>query len=631
MMKPLATLKCGFEMVMYKKGGPMKLYSFSFTRPVGHRIDQCEVTLYSTESGFEFRCGFSGTECVHPLPLEKVGAFVGALHGLDQSHLVHAIRRIAAQGDSHKIHEIIHKTLPASWTWRSTDGASGERSTNQTPKDSALLEREEEVLGELKRPTLGRRLTLTDVGSVVEILPFVFAKLEPPESIQSLENLIFLRSARIESLLDEPLVEIPKASAMAAITLLIRGLDIPEDLTPGLSHFDDPLAFAALIAAAVHANQFDKSGFPYIEHPRRVFLNSQWSLDPATVPEDELSAGLQAAWLHDVIEDSRDSFYRPVGSQDLENWGFNKRVIFLVQLLTRSEETSSHNYYRLISGDPTARSVKLADIADNLASWRIELLDASTRETLITKYGKALAALNFNDGKESWFSIRIAAFDEGLWPLFARAESHEALRQKQDRSRDLRGLKISSKRNTWNRELNQINQQGGEIIRDSAWLERKAALTPYDALEPYPLDSWFAALFILHAQAEDTGSQEARDTAQSLATFLDSINRAEAQFFKHWGWVPRDANFNQVKLRYPAALASLHNYSDRLKEVGDGNYSVEGDYHGGQEMLLAGATDSQLLDMGLIAFGEWRPAWPSMAMKSVVIEIEMRTRRKNGK
>jgi hypothetical protein len=275
--------------------------------------------------------------------------------------------------------------------------------------------------------------------------------------------------------------------------------------------------------------------------------------------------------------------------------------------------------------------VKLADIADNLASWRTELLEASTRETLITKYGKALAALNFNDGKDSWFSIRIAAFDEGLWPLFARPESHEALRQKRDQFRDLRGLKISSKRNTWNRELNQINQQGGEIIRDSAWLERKAALTPYDALEPYPLDSWFAALFILHAQAEDTGNQEARDTAQSLATFLDSINRAEAQFFKHWGWVPRDANFNQVKLRYPAALASLHNYFDRLKEVGDGNYSVEGDYHGGQEMLLAGATDSQLLDMGLIAFGEWRPAWPSMAMKSVVIEIEMRTRRKNGK
>lgn len=55
---------------------------------------------------------------------------------------------------------------------------------------------------------------------------------------------------------------------------------------------------AERIAREAHEGQFDKAGRPYVEHPARV---AAWAarLDP-----DAPSAVIEAAWLHDVLEDT---------------------------------------------------------------------------------------------------------------------------------------------------------------------------------------------------------------------------------------------------------------------------------------------------------------------------------------
>ena len=94
-----------------------------------------------------------------------------------------------------------------------------------------------------------------------------------------------------------------------------------------------------------------------------------------------------AAWLHDVIEDS------DVTARDLRNAGIWPVVVDVVVLLTRTADVSSEDYYELIRVNPFARAVKLADIADNLAPWRVRHLDRGTQARLSGKYKKALIAL----------------------------------------------------------------------------------------------------------------------------------------------------------------------------------------------------------------------------------------------
>ena len=58
-------------------------------------------------------------------------------------------------------------------------------------------------------------------------------------------------------------------------------------------------------------------------------------------------------------------------------------------LLDRDDE----EYYAAIRANTHARAVKLADIDDNTADWRVAQLDDATRERLAAKYAKARAAL----------------------------------------------------------------------------------------------------------------------------------------------------------------------------------------------------------------------------------------------
>jgi (p)ppGpp synthase/HD superfamily hydrolase len=128
---------------------------------------------------------------------------------------------------------------------------------------------------------------------------------------------------------------------------------------------------ARAIATIAHRGQTDKLGAAYIDHPRRVAERLSDPLEQAV------------AWLHDVVEDT------DISADDLLAAGLLPEVVGPVALLTRRDDVPSDDYYRAIRADATARAVKLADVADNTAGWRVERLAPEERERLAKKYENA--------------------------------------------------------------------------------------------------------------------------------------------------------------------------------------------------------------------------------------------------
>lgn len=110
---------------------------------------------------------------------------------------------------------------------------------------------------------------------------------------------------------------------------------------------------AIAIAAEAHAGQTDKAGQPYILHPLRVMLRV------------ESPAERMAAVLHDVVEDS------PVTLQQLAAEGFSQDVLDAVDALTKRPGETRVIAARRAAANPIARTVKLADNAENMDLSRI--------------------------------------------------------------------------------------------------------------------------------------------------------------------------------------------------------------------------------------------------------------------
>jgi (p)ppGpp synthase/HD superfamily hydrolase len=146
-------------------------------------------------------------------------------------------------------------------------------------------------------------------------------------------------------------------------------------------HGLEQIAIARRIATNAHAGQKDKNGVDYIEHPRRVAGRLQ-QLDEQAV-----------AWLHDVVEDTA------VTEDDLREQGVDEAIVEAVLLLSRNRGDAD-DYYPRIAAQPLARSVKLADIADNTDPARAALLDPETRERLAEKYRKARRTLGVEEEQE---------------------------------------------------------------------------------------------------------------------------------------------------------------------------------------------------------------------------------------
>lgn len=271
-------------------------------------------------------------------------------------------------------------------------------------------------------------------GVVYEVLPYIFI---PEQFIQpSLfepvrqASLMFIRNPAIEPISNRTLgvEEVGEETLYAAIELLKESIGHGPFFNPNQGDVFEPVIdLPPLIAHAIHLYQVDKLGVPYIDHPKNVARNTEHAIsaNPKAFSDEQIDTAIAAAWLHDVIEDSAEFFYRPLSQEDLFCWGINNRTLDIVSLMTRSKEVESKDYYWKLLQDPIARMVKLADIAHNTNVARVAALDASKREKLGHKYSAALEILEYSPKEDQWFQARVEAADNSDCP-FSPDESAKA-------------------------------------------------------------------------------------------------------------------------------------------------------------------------------------------------------------
>lgn len=110
---------------------------------------------------------------------------------------------------------------------------------------------------------------------------------------------------------------------------------------------------ARRFASKAHAGQTRWNGEPYILHPQRVV---QRLIDNGVTSEPVL----QAAYLHDVVEDTG------VTLHDIRT-SFGEDVADLVSILTHNPHETYTSYIRRVAYTMWAREIKKADLLDNLS------------------------------------------------------------------------------------------------------------------------------------------------------------------------------------------------------------------------------------------------------------------------
>ena len=129
------------------------------------------------------------------------------------------------------------------------------------------------------------------------------------------------------------------------------------------------------IAASAHHGQSDKFGQPYILHPMRVMAR-------VNSPQAKI-----VALLHDVVEDSATTL------DDLRASGFAPEIIDAVALLTKVDDEEYTGYVSRLAHNKLARTVKMADLEDNMDLRRIPALTESDLKRL-QRYHWAWVFLN---------------------------------------------------------------------------------------------------------------------------------------------------------------------------------------------------------------------------------------------
>ena len=134
------------------------------------------------------------------------------------------------------------------------------------------------------------------------------------------------------------------------------------------------------IAHIAHKHQLDKIGVPYVHQPHRVAKKVR-AAGGTWVQE-------QAAWLHDVVEDTSFGFLQ------LRDLGVTTGVLDIVDALTKRDDEVRGDYYQRVKDCPGARLVKLCDIYDNMDPARQCYLAPEDQVRLIRKYARALDLLS---------------------------------------------------------------------------------------------------------------------------------------------------------------------------------------------------------------------------------------------
>lgn len=126
------------------------------------------------------------------------------------------------------------------------------------------------------------------------------------------------------------------------------------------------------VALMSHYGQADQLGVPYIHHPAGVVCELVQLPQYKSLSVEEQGIARQAAWLHDVAEDT------PMSLERLSAAGFDSRVTDAVDSVSsRAGEPKDDYYERVKAGGPIAVAVKLADLSHNNLPERRESLPGS--------------------------------------------------------------------------------------------------------------------------------------------------------------------------------------------------------------------------------------------------------------
>jgi (p)ppGpp synthase/HD superfamily hydrolase len=121
---------------------------------------------------------------------------------------------------------------------------------------------------------------------------------------------------------------------------------------------------AILIATQAHHNQKDRYGKPYFLHPLRMMKRM-----------DSESEKIVAV-LHDVVEKSEWTL------EDLRIEGYSEEIIDAVDKLTKRDGEAYVTHIERTKTSPLSRSVKLADLEDNMDTRRVSDLSAEDEKRL---------------------------------------------------------------------------------------------------------------------------------------------------------------------------------------------------------------------------------------------------------
>jgi (p)ppGpp synthase/HD superfamily hydrolase len=109
---------------------------------------------------------------------------------------------------------------------------------------------------------------------------------------------------------------------------------------------------AIALAATAHQGQTDKAGAPYIFHLLRVMQ-----------AQESRSAQIVGV-LHDLVEDTSYTL------DDLRDRGYSAEVLAALQSVTKREGEDDAAFAMRAEQDPIGRTVKRADLEDNMRATR---------------------------------------------------------------------------------------------------------------------------------------------------------------------------------------------------------------------------------------------------------------------
>lgn len=127
------------------------------------------------------------------------------------------------------------------------------------------------------------------------------------------------------------------------------------------------------LATEAHKGQKDKSGFDYIEHPKRVSESLKKYGEAAMI----------VGALHDVVEDTH------IPLSEIEK-RFGSEIAEAVDAVSQRQGEKYFDYIKRAAQNPLARLVKVADIHDNMLPSRSL---GRNMDSLKKRYGKALEML----------------------------------------------------------------------------------------------------------------------------------------------------------------------------------------------------------------------------------------------